>query len=100
MPKRRPSRTALRRRSRSEKRDFHEIVSVLERAGAPLSADELAQRLRVQRDERRVFDAALAARERRRNAVLLGRFLDTGWAHSFRMFWFRIAPPLPRWRNW
>jgi ribonuclease R len=64
MPKRRPSRTALRRRARPEKRDFAEIVSVLERAAAPLSADELAGRLRVHRQERRQFDAALSARER------------------------------------
>jgi ribonuclease R len=64
MPKRRPSRTALRRRARPEKRDFSEIVSVLERAAAPLLPDELAGRLRVHREERRAFDAALSACER------------------------------------
>jgi ribonuclease R len=64
MGKRRPSRSALRRRSRPEKKqNFPEILSVLERAGAPLHPDELAQRLRVARSERQAFDAALAALE-------------------------------------
>jgi ribonuclease R len=64
MGKRRPSRSALRRRSRPEKKDFSEILSVLERTGAPMHPDELAQRLRVARHERRDFDVALAALER------------------------------------
>ena len=64
MGKRRPSRNALRRRSRPEKKqNFPEILSVLERAGAPLQPDELAARLRVARSERQAFDAALAALE-------------------------------------
>src|SRR5882672_884178 len=64
MGKRRPSRSALRRRSRPEKKQsFPEILSVLERAGAPLHPDELAARLRVARGERQAFDAALAALE-------------------------------------
>src|SRR5688500_5445440 len=68
MPKRRPSRTAMRRRSRSERdapTDYSRaILKELERAGAPLSADELAQRLRVQRPERRAFEAGVSALER------------------------------------
>jgi len=98
MTKRRPSRTALRRRARPEKRNFSEIVSVLERAGAPLSADELAHRLRVHRQERREFDAALAACERsggvvrnragallvaRRIAALAGRVEGHPDGHGF-----------------
>src|SRR5262252_5943875 len=98
MPKRRPSRTALRRRAREERRDFSEMVSVLERAGAPLSADELAHRLHVRRQERRAFDGALAARERsgevvrnragallvaRRIAALAGRVEGHPDGHGF-----------------
>jgi len=98
MPKRRPSRTALRRRARPDRRNFSEIVSVLERAAAPLPADELAQRLRVGRDERRDFDAALAAFERsgelvrnragallvaRRIAALAGRVEGHPDGHGF-----------------
>src|SRR5258706_846700 len=63
--RRRPSRSALRRRSRPEKKEnFSEAVSVLERAGAPMRPDELAQRLHVSRHERRAFDVAVAALER------------------------------------
>jgi len=73
-------------------------VSVLERAGAPLSADELAHRLRVHRQERREFDAALAACERsggvvrnragallvaRRIAALAGRVEGHPDGHGF-----------------
>jgi ribonuclease R len=98
MPKRRPSRTALRRRARPDKRNFSEIVSVLERAGAPLSADELAKRLRVERQERRQFEAALQACERtgevvrnragallvaRRIAALAGRVEGHPDGHGF-----------------
>jgi len=98
MPKRRPSRSALRRRARPEKRNFAEIVGVLERAGAPLSVEELGHRLRVQRQERREFEAALAARERagevvrnragallvaRRIAALAGRVEGHPDGHGF-----------------
>src|SRR5262245_40329713 len=83
MPKRRPSRTALRRRARPEKRNFSEMVSVLERAGAPLSANELAGRLHVRKHERREFEAALTACERsgevvrnRAGALLVARRID------------------------
>ncbi|OAI53719.1 hypothetical protein AYO46_03065 [Betaproteobacteria bacterium SCGC AG-212-J23] len=73
-------------------------MSVLERAAAPLPADELAQRLRVGRDERRDFDAALAAFERsgelvrnragallvaRRIAALAGRVEGHPDGHGF-----------------
>jgi ribonuclease R len=37
-----------------------EILHALERAGAPLTPDELAKRLRVHKSARRAFDAALA----------------------------------------
>jgi ribonuclease R len=68
--KRRPSKTALRRRSRPERRDAapgdyrSEILRELERAGAPMSAQELAQRLAVKPRERRAFNAGLAGLER------------------------------------
>src|SRR5258706_4476538 len=63
--RRRPSRSALRRRSRPEKKEnFSEAVSVLERAGAAMGPDELAARLHVSRHERRAFDVAVAALER------------------------------------
>ena len=41
-----------------------EIVDALNRAGAPLTPDELAARLEIKGRERRAFDAALAALER------------------------------------
>jgi len=99
MEKRRPSRSALRRRSRPEKKEnFSEILSVLERAGAPLRPDELAQRLRVSRHERRAFDVSLAALERsgevvrnragallvaRRIAAVAGRIEGHADGHGF-----------------
>jgi ribonuclease R len=73
MAKRRPTRTALRRRSRAERpatTDYQRsILRELERAGAPLDADELAQRLRVPRPERRAFDASVSELERSGEAV-------------------------------
>jgi ribonuclease R len=58
----------LRRRARAEREAPHDysrdILRELERAGAPLSADELAHRLRARRGERRDFDAGLATLER------------------------------------
>src|SRR5258706_3504157 len=99
MGKRRPSRSALRRRSRPEKQEnFPEALSVLERAGAPMHPDELAQRLRVSRHERREFDVALAALERsgevvrnragallvaRRIAAVAGRIEGQADGHGF-----------------
>ena len=70
MPKRRPNRTALRRRSRAERHqpsaDDHrrEILRELERAGAPLQPRELADRLQIRSRERRSFDAGLGVLER------------------------------------
>jgi ribonuclease R len=75
VPKRRPNRTALRRRSRAERPQSHaaapaddysrEILRELERAGEPLHPKELAQRLYIQRSrERRAFDAGVTALER------------------------------------
>src|SRR5438445_10274219 len=67
--KKKPVKTALRRRSRAERsvpRDRHrnEILDALNSAGAPLTAQELAARLDVKGGERRALDAALAALER------------------------------------
>ncbi|HEX9396245.1 MAG TPA: ribonuclease R [Burkholderiales bacterium] len=41
-----------------------DILHALERAGTPLTPDEIAQRLRVQKSERRAFNTALADLER------------------------------------
>jgi ribonuclease R len=61
----------LRRRVRAERpaaapQDAYasEILAALNRAGAPLTAEELAERLEIRRRERRAFDAAVAALER------------------------------------
>jgi ribonuclease R len=68
--KKKPKKTALRRRSRAERPsapsgDYaREILDALNRAGAPLTADELAARLDIRGRERRAFDAALASLER------------------------------------
>jgi ribonuclease R len=65
--KKKAKRTALRRRSRAsrgEAPDPHRILAALNAARAPLTADELASRLRVDRGERRAFDQALAQLER------------------------------------
>ncbi|MDQ5847742.1 MAG: hypothetical protein M3544_02095, partial [Pseudomonadota bacterium] len=70
MSKRRPSKTALRRRSRPERRDTapgdyrSESLRELERAGAPTTALELARRLAIKPRERRAFNAGLAELER------------------------------------
>src|SRR5258708_32504862 len=71
MPKKRPNRTAMRRRSRAERSDAppaddysREILRELEQAGEPLRPDELAERLRIRPRERRAFNAGLAALER------------------------------------
>ena len=74
MSKKKPRKTALRRRSRGERphvehaeraaparSDYaQEILETLNRAGAPLSPDELAARLEIRKRERRNFDDALA----------------------------------------
>jgi ribonuclease R len=68
--KKKPRKTALRRRNRTERPSAtdaeygREILDTLNRAGAPLTADELAARLAIRGRERRAFDAALAALER------------------------------------
>jgi ribonuclease R len=64
--KKKAKRTALRRRNRAERSDDYggEILQALNRAGAPLEADELAARLAIRPRERRAFNAALAALER------------------------------------
>jgi ribonuclease R len=62
----------LRRRSRAERgatANSREILRELERAGAPLTPDEIAQRLHVHRRARREFDAAIAALERAGDVV-------------------------------
>jgi len=71
--KKKPSRTALRRRSRAERpprapeqRNAYsdETLRELESAGEPLSAQELAERLNIRPRERKEFDAGIAALER------------------------------------
>jgi ribonuclease R len=68
--KKKPRKTALRRRNRAERPSAPageygaEILETLNRAGAPLTADELAARLDIRGRERRAFDAALGALER------------------------------------
>jgi ribonuclease R len=67
--KKKAKRTALRRRNRAERNEHgndyrDEILLALNRAGAPLEADELAESLAIRARERRAFNAALAALER------------------------------------
>jgi ribonuclease R len=68
--KKKLKKTALRRRNRTERPSApegeygREILEALNRAGAPLTADELAARLDIRGRERRAFDAALAELER------------------------------------
>ncbi|HYT47377.1 MAG TPA: ribonuclease R, partial [Burkholderiales bacterium] len=63
----------MRRRSRAERGatgdQRREIQRELERAGAPLTPDEIAQRLRVHGSARREFDAGIAALERAGDVV-------------------------------
>jgi len=86
LTKRRPKRTALRRRARAERDDTvsleyrRDILRALERAGAPLTPHELASRLEIRPRERRAFDAGLAALQRsgeimqnRAGALLIAR---------------------------
>ncbi len=104
MSKKKPRKTALRRRNRSERPSppdaeyGREILDALNRAGAPLTADELAMRLDIRGRERRAFDAALAALERagelvqnragsllvaRRIALVAGRIEGHADGHGF-----------------
>jgi ribonuclease R len=104
LPKRKPSRTALRRRARAERDDVarddyrREILRALERAGEPLTPRELAERLEIRARERRAFDAGLAALERsgevvqnrvgallvsRRIALVAGRVEGHADGHGF-----------------
>ena len=78
MTRKKPSRTALRRRARPEKparrqpvehdspgsEYAREILRELETAGEPLSAQELAERLNIRPRERRAFDQGLTTLER------------------------------------
>ena len=70
MSKKKAKKTALRRRNRAERPSAlapeysHEIREALNRAGAPLTPRELADRLAIKKRERQAFDEALAALER------------------------------------
>src|SRR5882672_3947298 len=104
MPKKRPSRTALRRRARAERPETpaddytREILRELERAGEPLEPKELAERLEIRGRERNAFSKGLAALERagevvrnragallvaKRIAVLAGRVEGHPDGHGF-----------------
>ncbi|MGH8736192.1 MAG: ribonuclease R [Burkholderiales bacterium] len=76
MSKKKPAKTALRRRARAERpraapSDAYakEILAALNAAGAPLTPDELAERLDIRGRERRSFDEAVARLERSGAAV-------------------------------
>ena len=65
MSKKKAKRTALRRRNRAERDDSPDqgrILGALNAARSPLTADELAARLRVGRQARREFERATFAR--------------------------------------
>jgi len=69
--KKKARKTALRRRNRAERPTppaasgyAREIVEALNRAGAPLTRDELAQRLEIKRRERPALEQALEALQR------------------------------------
>jgi ribonuclease R len=105
--KKKPRKTALRRRSREEhrpergaSRDAYsaEILEALNRAGAPLTAKELGATLGVRGREQRAFEASLQSLERagevvqnragsllvaRRIAVLAGRIEGHADGHGF-----------------
>jgi ribonuclease R len=111
VPRKNPSRTALRRRSRPERPEkrapvaapmqgeyAREILEALEQANEPLTAKELAKRLRLQKREREAFDAALQSLETagdvvqnrtgallvsRRIAVVAGRIEGHPDGHGF-----------------
>ena len=76
MSKKKPSKTSLRRRARAERppsapSDAYakEILAALNGAGAPLTPDELAERLEIRGRARRSFDEAVASLERSGAAV-------------------------------
>jgi ribonuclease R len=98
--KKKQKRTALRRRSRAERvtPGSREILDALNAARAPLTADELAKRLRIERPQRRAFQQALGDLERsgevvrnragsllvaRRIAVVAGRVEGHPDGHGF-----------------
>ena len=109
MTRKKPSRSALRRRSRPERSDLRPqqppaadfraaILRELERTGEPLTAKELAKGLRVPRSEKDAFEGALGALERsgeivqnragallvaKRIAVLAGRIEGHRDGHGF-----------------
>ena len=104
MSKKKPSRSALRRRSRPERGNPREsnhgrdILSALERAGSPLTPGEIAKRLRLPRSEKELFGKSLAELERagdivrnragallvaRRIAVVAGRIEGHADGHGF-----------------
>ena len=104
MSKKRPTKTALRRRARAERparthaSHGSEILDALNAAGAPLTPGELAKRLAVREGERRTFDRSLAELERsgaivknragsllvaRRIALLAGRIEGHRDGHGF-----------------
>jgi ribonuclease R len=68
--KKRPTKTALRRRARAERPALtraaygSEILDALNAAGAPLTPEELAKRLGIRAGERRAFDSSLVELER------------------------------------
>src|SRR6185503_10482702 len=66
--KKKQKRTALRRRNRAERDeqapDAGRILAALNAARAPLTADELAMRMRIARHLRKDFHRALSALER------------------------------------
>ena len=105
MSKKKPSRSALRRRNRAERaprgeagQHSRQILAALERAGSPLTPGELAKALRLARSEKDAFQKTLSALERagdivrnragallvaRRIAVLAGRVEGHPDGHGF-----------------
>ena len=108
MPKKKPSRTALRRRSRAERPPqspeqpaqalASRILAELERAGEPLTPKELAKRLRATHQEKNFLEKSVATLERsgevvrnrtgallvaKRIAVLAGRIEGHPDGHGF-----------------
>jgi ribonuclease R len=98
--KKKPKRTALRRRSRAERfsSGTRGILDALNAARAPLTAEELAKRLRIHGHERRAFEHELGELERagevvrnragsllvaKRIAVLAGRVEGHPDGHGF-----------------
>jgi len=70
--KKKQKRTALRRRNRADRDqapDAGRILAALNAARAPLTADELAMRMRIARHLRKDFDRALSALERAGDVV-------------------------------